>query len=314
MNENQAYHRATVRVPATTGNVGSGFDVIGMAIALWNRVAISCGQSAGVVVHGEGNDVIPTDDSNLTYRAARRVLQEAGLATIDFGLEVWQEVPISRGLGSSACAIVGGMAAANALLKEPLPIPHLLLLASEFEGHVDQLAPALIGGCCITLRDGDRILSAPVPVPSDLQCVVFIPEVSIPTEKAREVLGPQVSREDAVFNIARAALLVASFATGHPEYLGVATDDRLHQPARQAIFPAMKHLFFNARKAGARAVFLSGAGSSVIAFTTRGEGRAFTIGYEMADAADKAGLPGQFWVLDPCLTGVEILELDGNAQ
>lgn len=107
---------------------------------------------------------------------------------------------------------------------------------------------------------------------------------------------------------------MASFATGHPEYLGVATDDRLHQPARQAIFPPMKQLFANARKAGARAVFLSGAGSSVIAFTTRGEDRAFTIGYEMADAADKLRLPGQFWVLDPCLTGAETLELDGKKQ
>ena len=130
----------------------------------------------------------------------------------------------------------------------------------------------------------------------------------MPTRKARAVLTPEVSRADAVFNVGRTALLVASLALDRPEYLRLATQDRLHQPARQGVFREMKVLFDNALKAGAHGVFLSGAGSSIIALTRRGENRAFTIGYEMADAADKSRLPGTFRVLDPSPTGAEAID------
>ena len=299
----------TVRVPATTANLGPGFDSLGLALSLWNRIRVQRGRTMGVTVHGQGEGHLRRDKSNLIYRAALRVFQEVGEREVPLRIEAWQDVPLSRGLGSSACAIVGGLVAANALLGSPLGLPRLLELATEMEGHPDNAAAALLGGCRIAVRDGDRVQAAPVPIPDDLQCVVFVPMQPMPTRKARAVLAPQVSRADAVFNVGRAALLVAGLATGHLEYLELATQDRLHQPARAQVFPAMKQLFANALKAGAHGVFLSGAGSSVVALTRRSEHRAMTIGYEMADAADKSRVPGDFMVLEPTATGAEVLAL-----
>jgi homoserine kinase len=298
----------SVRVPATTANLGPGFDSLGMALSLWNHIRIGWAAKPEVVVHGEGEQHLRADDRNMTYRAAARLLKEVGAGDKHLHIESWHDVPLSRGLGSSACAIAGGLYAANALLDYPLDPHRLLELATEMEGHPDNVAPALMGGMSIAIHDGNTVHAVPVPVPAELQCVVFIPEKPLATKKARAVLADEVSRADAVFNVGRAALLVASFALDRPEYLGIATQDRLHQPARQTIFREMKVLFDNALRAGARGVFLSGAGPSVIAFTIRSENRAFTIGYEMADGADKLHLPGTFRVLDPCPTGAEIVD------
>ena len=302
-----SHEAVAVRVPATTANLGPGFDSLGMALDLWNRVRLRLSGPPEVAVHGQGADRLPTHEGNLIYRAAQKLLAEAGVPAPPMQITAWQEVPLSRGLGSSACAIVGGMAVANALLDDPVPVPRLLELATEMEGHPDNVAAALLGGCCIAVRDGSRVQAAPVPLPPDLQCVVYIPEQPMRTAQARSLLPSTVSREDAVFNIGRTALLVASLATGHPEYLRIATQDRLHQPARQRVFPPMKHIFANALKAGALGVFLSGAGSSVLALTLKSENRAMTIGYEMADAADKARVPGTFRVLDPSPIGVHTI-------
>ena len=302
------FHDAvTVRVPATTANLGPGFDCLGMALSLWNRIRIRWGGRAGITVHGEGETHLRQDKGNLVYRAAQRLMEEAQAPEADLEIEAWQDVPLTRGLGSSACAIVGGMVAANALLDFAIPATRILELATEMEGHPDNVAPALMGGCCIAVRDGDRVLAVQVPLPDDIQCVVFIPEQPMPTREARAVLPDQLSRADAVFNISRAALLVAGLATNSPEHLRLGTQDRLHQPARQQVFPPMKHLLAGAMKAGAHGAFLSGAGSSVVALTSKSERRAMTIGFEMADAADKSHLPGKFVILEPVAVGAEVL-------
>jgi homoserine kinase len=295
----------TIRVPATTANLGPGFDALGMALGLWNHVRLSWAERPEVILHGEGAGHLRRDPSNLCYRAAQRTLEEAGISGRALRLESWAEVPLSRGLGSSSCAIAGGVYAANALAGYPLTPHRLLELATELEGHPDNVAPALMGGMSIAVSDGEHVHAAPVPVPERMQCVVYIPDRPLPTKKARSVLEETVRREDAVFNVGRAALLVAAFALDRPEYLGLATQDRLHQPQRRTVYHEMKVIFEGALKAGARGVFLSGAGTSVVALTTRGENRAFTIGYEMADAADKAGMSGTFRVLDPSPTGAE---------
>jgi homoserine kinase len=297
-----------IRVPATTANLGPGFDSLGLALSLWNHMRLSWASTPSLHVHGEGEGRLPLDDRNLMYLAATRLLDEAGHSGQHLAIESWQRVPLSRGLGSSSCAIAGTLFAANALLDYPVDPHRLLELATEIEGHPDNVAPALMGGMSIAIKEGSTVHAAPVPVPAELQCVVYIPDTPLPTKKARSVLAPEVSREDAVFNVGRAALLVASFALNRPEYMRTATEDRLHQPARQTIFPQMKVLFDAALHAGAKGVFLSGAGSSVVAFATRGENRAFTIGYEMADAADKSGLQGTFRVLDPSPTGAEVVD------
>ena len=313
MRQTASNDHVAIRVPATTANLGPGFDCLGMALSLWNHLRISWTARPTVEIHGEGAAHLRVDDRNLMYRAALRVIDEVGRQALPgdrqhLRIESWQEVPLSRGLGSSSCAIAGGMYGANALLGYPLSPHRLLELATAMEGHPDNVAPALMGGITIAVLDGDSVQAAPVPLPAELQCVVFIPETPMPTRKARAVLEAEVSRTDAVFNVGRTALLVASLALDRPEYLRLATQDRLHQPARQGVFREMKVLFDNALKAGAHGVFLSGAGSSVIALTRRGENRAFTIGYEMADAADKSRLPGTFRVLDPSPTGAEAID------
>ena len=297
-----------IRVPATTANLGPGFDSLGLALSLWNHMRLSWSTEPTVIVHGEGEGRLRLDERNLMYRAAARLLDETGHGDKHLSIESWQQVPLSRGLGSSSCAIAGALFATNALLDFPLQAHRLLEIATEMEGHPDNVAPALMGGMSISIKEGGTVHAASVPVPDQLQCVVYIPETPLPTKKARAVLKAEVSLEDAVFNVGRAALLVASFALDRPEYLRTATQDRLHQPARQAIFRQMKVLFDSALHAGAHGVFLSGAGSSVVAFTTRGENRAFTIGYEMADAADKSGLQGTFRVLDPAPNGAEVVD------
>ena len=295
----------TIRVPATTANLGPGFDCLGMALSLWNTARVGWASAPTLTLHGLGAEHLRRDASNLMYRAAERVLAETGNAGRSLSIEAWQEIPLSRGLGSSSAAIVGGLYAANALLDYPLSPHRLLELATEIEGHPDNVAPALMGGMSIVVADGDTVHAAPVPLPDDLQCVVYIPDAPMPTHEARSVLAAEVPRADAVFNAGRTALLVASLALDRPEYLRLATQDRLHQPQRQGVFRQMKVIFDHALAAGARGVFLSGAGSSVVALTKEDEHRAFTIGYEMADAGDKSGLTGTFQVLKPAARGAE---------
>ena len=150
---------------------------------------VAWAETASVVVHGEGEGQLRSDDRNLMYRAAARLLDETGHGDRRLHIESWQEVPLSRGLGSSSCAIVGGLFAANALLGYPAPPQRLLELATELEGHPDNVAAALMGGMTIAVRDGDRVYAAQTPVPEDLQCVVFIPERPLATKRAREVSG-----------------------------------------------------------------------------------------------------------------------------
>jgi len=302
------YQSATVRVPASTANLGPGFDCLGMALGLWNEVSLFWGGPTEIKIEGEGSSQIRKDKRNLVYLAAQKVLAELGIRGADFRLDVKQQIPLSRGLGSSSCAIVAGIVAANALFDNPLPLPRLLKLAAEMEGHPDNVAAALVGGCCIVVEEDKDLQVAQVPIPDELQCVVYIPDQPMPTNKARSILAQQISRQDAVFNISRTALLINALSTNHPEYLRIATQDRLHQPARQEVFPAMKQIFANALHAGAKAVFLSGAGSSILAFTVKSEHRALTIGYEMSDAGDKARVPGTFIVLEPSISGAEIIE------
>ena len=189
----------------------------------------------------------------------------------------------------------------------PLSEGELLDLATSMEGHPDNVAAALLGGLQLMTREQGSMLSVPVPVPVDVHTVLYVPEITIATDMARAVLPDSVSREDAVYNMGRVALLVRAFSTGDMTELAVATGDRLHQPARQTLFPAMKNIFRAALGAGALGVFLSGAGSSVLALTT---GRELTIGYEMADAAVKSGIDGTVKVTRPTERGAHLAEAD----
>ena len=299
--------QVTVKVPATTANLGPGFDCLGMALDVWNSISVEVDSSSfDILVEGEGADSLAKDESNLVYRSFRLPFDEVGKTVPMVRISCHNEIPLGRGLGSSSAAAVGGLIAGNEVCGNPLSQERLLELAAEIEGHPDNAAPALLGGCQIVVREGDRLVTASVPVPEDLMAVIFVPDVPMPTDQARSLLSTEVDRQDAIYNIGRVALLVRAFATGDLAHLAVATDDRLHQPARQAIFRPMKNIFRAALEAGALGVFLSGAGSSVLALT---RGREYTVGYEMADIALKSGIEGSLKFTRPTSSGAYVESL-----
>lgn len=299
-----------VRAPATTANLGPGYDCLGMALDLWNRLRVStldAGAEPSVSVVGEGEGELEGDRRNLTYRAMEFLYGEADAPMPPVELTCENAIPLSRGLGSSAAAISGGLVAANALLDNPFSANELLEMAATIEGHPDNVAAAVHGGLRLVVTEGSRLYTAPIRIPSDLQAVLFIPERRIATADARRVLPGEVSVADAVYNMSRAALLVAGMESNHPEYFSIATQDRLHQPYRQAIFPPMKVIFAAARDAGALGVFLSGSGSTILALARE---RAMTVAYEMFDAARLAGVDGRVEVTQPTELGAHVVSMD----
>ena len=310
--------KVTVRVPATTANMGPGFDCLGMSLDIWNTIIVDTdgvetngvdtdvADSNGdiVSVSGEGSDELSTGSDNLIYSCFKQVYDGMGLPVPDVRIVCENEIPLGRGLGSSSAAVAGGLLAGSKLSGANLSRQRLLELACEIEGHPDNAAAAVMGGCRIVVSAGDGYLTESIAVPDELRAVVFVPDVPMPTKEARGILPGMIDRQDAVFNIGRTALLVNALASGNLEHLGIATEDMLHQPARQKIFFPMKNIFRAAMAAGALGVFLSGAGSSVLALT---RDREYTIGYEMADAAMKSGVEGAIKVTQPTALGAHVV-------
>ncbi len=299
-----------VVAPATTANLGPGFDCLGLALDLWNQLDVLPGDpGAGAVVEigGEGAGELSTGRDNLVYRSMAFLFQEADREIPQVRLHCQNQIPLERGLGSSAAAIAGGLVAANAMCSHAFTPNDLLEMAATIEGHPDNVAAAVLGGLQLVVTEDERLYTAPINVPPELHAVLFIPESRIATSDARSVLPQSVSRADALYNMSRTALLVAGMATNHPEYLSVATQDRLHQPYRLPLFPAMKLLFKAAKDAGALGVFLSGSGSTVLALT---RGREMTVAYEMAEAARQAGVRGRLQITQPALQGAHEVSIE----
>lgn len=297
----------TVRVPATSANLGPGFDCLGMALDLWNSVHIELGQGASVLVTGQGAEQLPRDASNLVLTSAAVAFRNAGIDPPAMKLHSRNLIPLARGLGSSSAAIVGGLVAANELMGRPMTQRELLGLAVEIEGHPDNVAPALLGGCRVVVQDEGEITTILVPVPDTLTAVIMIPDLPMATHEMRAVLPKTVSHADAVYNTGRVALLVAALASGNLDALRVATQDRLHQPARQEVYRAMKIVFRQAMVGGALAVFLSGAGSSIMALT---KDREMTVAYEMFEAARMCGLEADMKITKPSPLGAQVIDVE----
>ena len=298
--------RITVRAPATTANMGPGFDCLGMALDIWNVAHFEVG-SYGFAVRGEDNEDLHPKMSNLVYRSFRLPFVETGRPVPRVSLTCENRIPLGRGLGSSSAAAVTGLMAGNELCGRPLSREDLLELATRIEGHPDNVAAALLGGCQIVVRDDDKLITSTVPVPRKLRAVLFVPEVPMSTNRARRLLGKKVDRLDAVYNIGRVALLVNAFSTGDLSHLAAATDDRLHQPARQVLFPPMRTIIRAAIGAGALGAFLSGAGSSVLALTS---GEEEAIGRRMSEAALESGVEGKVIVTRPTVQGAQVLKIE----
>lgn len=265
-----------VSVPATSANLGPGFDTLGVALELRNIIEMDETGIDDVIIEIEGHEgALERPENNLVYLAAVRVFER--LEYRPHGLLIREEVgiPVARGLGSSAACIVGGIAAANALVRKmsgrSLSDDEMLQMAVAMEGHPDNVTPAMVGGFTVSCMDEERgSLHVRFDPPRGLQAVIVIPEVPIAagakTAKSRGVLPTEVSLKDAVYNLNRTALLVAALAQGRVDLLSVATQDRLHQPYRASLVPGLRSVFQAALDAGARGAALSGAGPSVIAF------------------------------------------------
>ena len=256
-----------VRVPATTANLGPGFDCLGLALDLWNDVRFSL-EGEGIVVEsrGAGTESLPRDGSNLVARAFLRLCEEAGRpAPSGLRIDCDIRVPTSSGLGSSSTAIAAGLLGANALLGRPFDRDHVLGLAAAMEGHPDNVAAALLGGLTIVVQKKDRLLTKKILVP-EVHVALAVPDLPFSTDAARAELPTEVTMADAVFNLQRTPLVVEALRTADLELLSQVMDDRLHQASRLKRIPGGRAAWHAAQTAGAAAVAVSGSGPSLIAF------------------------------------------------
>ncbi|MDK2820280.1 MAG: homoserine kinase [Clostridia bacterium] len=289
-----------VRVPATTANLGPGFDTLGMALELYDEIRIEEADFPQIEVTGEGEGAIPRGPENIAYKAAQAVYERVGKTGVAFRLKMHNNIPVARGLGSSAAAIVGGLVGANLLLGNPLDQEEMVSLATKLEGHPDNVAPAILGGLVVSANEGGRVYYERLNPPEGLVAVVAIPKFTLSTRMSRSVLPEKVSFSDAVFNVSRVALLLASIENNNLELMGKMMDDKLHQPYRIPLVKGMAEVFDAAREAGALAVALSGSGPTVIAFCKDKQPQ---VGKTMAQAFARNGVNCVIRELSPCHRG-----------
>ncbi len=308
----------SISVPATSANLGPGFDCLGLALDLRNEVIVS---SAGpllpynderptryeVAVDGIDAGKVPTDRSNLLIGTAETLFRAAGRRPAALAVRMTNRIPVGSGLGSSSSAIVAGLAAANAVVGGGFTERELLRMAVALEGHPDNVAPAMLGGLVLgILPDAD---AGPAELivrrmePPRLSAVVVLPDFWLLTSEARAILPPALSRADAIFNTSRFGLLLHALTGGEYDCLRVAMADRLHQPYRLALIPGATAAYEAAYEAGALGVALSGAGPSLLALAATDQE---VIGRAMAGAFAAAGLSSRMWILEPSAEGARV--------
>ncbi len=296
----------TVHAPATTANLGPGFDTLGLALDLWNETRVSLeGESIVIHTYGEGEGQTLPVEEHLIVRAMRRVYEVCGYP-FPQGLHLWtyNRIPWGSGLGSSAAAIVSGLLAANALLGNPLPSTKLLLLAAQLEGHSDNVAPALLGGLTVSMLQDEQVLVRSLPW-RPFQVTVVLPEFSLPTQVSRRFLPRKVLLSQAVRNMARAFFVAQAFAEGDLALLRQVMKDELHQPYRLPFIPGAEEALVAAQSLGA-AVALSGAGPSLIAFSLPGMP---PVAPAMQEAFARAGLQSRTFALQIAPQGASLMRI-----
>ncbi|MEG4005129.1 homoserine kinase [Microcoleus sp. Pol11C1] len=275
----------TVTVPATTANLGPGFDCIGAALSLYNRFQFSrlepsATEKLKITVTGEEAAKVKTDDSNLAYQAFLKLYDRLQQSPPPVTIHIDMQVPLARGLGSSATAIVGGLVGANELAGAPLSQVEVMQLAIELEGHPDNVVPALLGGCRLAAsnppaqppltqggHEGGSWEICDIPWHHNIVAVVAIPDFELSTAEARRVLPADYCKADAIFNAAHLGLLVRALETGNENWLRCALQDKIHQPYRQSLIKGYEAVQQAAVNAGACGMVISGAGPTLLALT-----------------------------------------------
>ncbi|MEE9538191.1 MAG: homoserine kinase [candidate division NC10 bacterium] len=297
--------RITIRLPASTANLGSGFDVLGLALGLYNTIEMeTTSRGVEVTVEGEGAERLQGEGKrSLVVRAAEAAFAHLGVTPPGLKVHLRNEIPLKRGLGSSGTACLGGIIGAAELTGRPLSPQEILKLALPLEGHPDNITPSLVGGLTASCLSEGEVRYVKIPLPEAITVVAVIPEQQLSTAEARRALPRQVPFADAVHNVSRVALLVGAMVAGDLSLLDEATRDRLHQPYRAKLLPGMEEVLEVARRGGALAAFLSGAGSTVVALVNQG---AETVGAEMAEAWARIGLRAEVKVLAIDREGIQL--------
>jgi homoserine kinase len=290
-----------VIVPATTANLGPGFDCLGAALSLYNRFRFSVLAEGALTIEASGleADRVARDESNLAYQAFAYFYQQIGQTPPPLHLTIDLEVPLARGLGSSATAIVGGLLGANGLAGSPVSLDGVMEMAIALEGHPDNVVPALIGGCRLSATGQDSPWTiCEVPWHSDVVPVIAIPDFELSTAEARQVLPQNYSRADAIFNMAHLGLLLRGLETGRSDWLKSALQDRIHQPYRQQLIKGYEAVQRGAIAAGAYGMVISGAGPTLLALCDR------------QAAAEVEATMAAAWVAEGVSVTTKVLQLD----
>lgn len=289
-------HCGSVRVPATSANLGCAFDCAALALNLYLDIHVTRRSDLGVSVHYKGvnPDRIPSDENNLIAASMKKILLRWG-KDYGFDLEINNQIPVGVGLGSSAAAIVGAIAAAHCLTEKALYDDELVSLATEIEGHPDNVAAAWHGGFTVAVQENQHVTAYTSPVPDLFHVVLVISDYALPTEKARAVLPAQYSRADVTHNIQRAAVLAAQMFSGKFDFHPNLFDDRLHQPYRAELMPGMKEVLAM-RHPSLLGLCLSGAGPSILAFT---KGSAAEVGEAICQVLRGKGVKSSYSALLP---------------
>lgn len=278
-----------ISVPATTANLGPGYDCLGAALTLFNKFELALSDEFRITASGAAADKIAKNKTNLVYQSLEQFYECIGKHKPVISLHVDLQVPLARGLGSSATAIVAGIVGGNLLAGSPLSQKELLQLAIDMEGHPDNVTPAMLGGCqLIASAKCGGWEFCPLPWHKDIAIAVAIPDFELSTAKARQVVPREVALKDAIFNASHLALLVQALTSGNSTWLQSALQDKLHQPYRQSLIPGMEAVQAAAIAAGAHGVVISGAGPTLLALGSAGQIEA--IAESMVKAWGQAGI------------------------
>ncbi len=290
-----------VRVPASSANLGPGFDVLALALDLYLEVEAHRASETSITWSGTGGAEVPLDDSNLIVRALREMLPDES-----FRLKVRNAIPIGRGLGSSAASIVAGLLIGARLGRARVTSERLLEHALPLEGHGDNLAAAIFGGFCLVTPRGSGVSAHRLPWPAAWRAVFLVPNAVSPTHEARRLVPARPERSDAIFNLARVGEWTLAVTRRDHRLLASAMEDRLHQPGRSRAYPYLNGAIAAARLAGAWGAALSGAGGSVIAISA--SARTDAVGDAMVEAARQSGVAGVALTLKAASRGASIIE------
>jgi len=310
--------RIRIRVPATSANLGPGFDVLGIALKLYNEIEVSAGGTAtqnsrlkvSIDIEGEGKDLLPRGEDNIVWQTMKQVFaaeKKASGKKLPFDtvhIRLVNGIPLSSGLGSSAAARLGGILGAYALLGKKPSLKETAALGCSLEGHPDNIVPAILGGLCVSAFINNEVQYVKLACPG-LKATVCTPNFGLATEQSRKILPRTVPFATAVFNASRVALLLSAFSTRQYGLLGAAMEDKLHQPYREPLIPGMKKVVEAAMRSGAYGTALSGAGPSLLAFGS--PAKAKKIGQNMKDTWQKFNISSRYFVLDFDTQGARFL-------